>query len=262
MVLFYQIKETDKQFIMQIRKALVVPILLFSLLLIGQNRNNIYTAVDQMPYFIGCEAYADDSAEKQLCSNQAVVDYISNALFYPELAQHKSIEGIVYIGFVVDEQGQVKQPTLLKDIGGGCGEEAIRVVKEMPPWQPALLRGEAVKMQLTLPIAFQFSDQPNNLYSFRWGNLSNYEVTKKELKKNLSAKVQVFNEEGTALSLASLTFSVNKGSKISSASSSGNITFQMEKLVKRLKKGSLFSVIGTIQVDGQFIEIDKEFMVI
>jgi len=184
-------------------------------------------------------------------------------LFYPELAQNENIEGVVYIGFVVDEQGQVKQPTLLKDIGGGCGEEAMRVIREMPPWQPALLRGEAVKIQLTLPIAFQFSNNSSNhLYSFRWGNLNTYEVTKKELRKNLSAKAQVLNEEGTALSLVSLTFTSNKGNKIRSAQSNGLITAQMEKLIKRLKKGSLFSVIATIQVEGVFIEIDKEFLLI
>ena len=104
---------------MQLKGLFLLPTLLGSFFLYGQNRDAIYATVDQMPYFIGCEVYADGSEEKQHCSNQAVVAYISTAVSYPELAQNESIEGIVYIGFVVDEQGRITQPTILKDIGGG-----------------------------------------------------------------------------------------------------------------------------------------------
>jgi len=229
----------------------------------AQQEDRVYTLVDQMPYFEGCEVYADGSSEKQDCSNHTLVSYVRDALIYPEIAQHENLEGIVYISFIVNEQGKVLKPTILTDIGGGCGAEAIRVVREMPNWQPGRLRGEAVKVQLRLPIEFSFSRSIRKEdYTFRWGSLETYQVSKKEIKKNLDQKAQIFDLEGTSVSIASLTFSSNKRNKTLSAKSSGNITSQMKKLVKKLRKGSLFSVIATIQIEGDFVELDKEFIVI
>lgn len=229
----------------------------------GQQRDMIYTLVDQMPYFKGCEVYADGSTEKQDCSNHALITYIRNTAIYPDVAQNESLEGVVYLNFVVDEKGKVLNPTVLTDIGGGCGKEAIRVVREMPNWQPGQLRGEAVKVQLRLPIEFIFAQTIRKEdYSFRWGNLETYQVSKNEIKKNLGQKVQIFDQNGTPISITSLTFSSNKKHKTLSVKSSGNITSQMKKMVKKLRKGSLFSVIATIQVGGRFVELDKEYMVL
>ena len=231
--------------------------------LFAQHQDKIYAEVDQMPYFPGCEGYANGSAEKQNCSNQAVVTYLANNVNYPEQAKNQGIEGVVYLSFVVDENGAIVNPILLKDIGGGCGEEALKAFRGMPAWHPGILHNKKVNVQLQIPVEFRFSEfETIEGYTFRWGDLESYEISKKEIKKNLSQKAKVFDEEGSVVAISSLAFSSNKKNKTSSAQSRGNITHQMKKLVKKLKKGSLFSVIATIQKGGKFIELDKEFLII
>jgi len=231
----------------------------------AQRTEMIYTVVDQMPYFQGCDHYALGSEQKRNCSNQEVVNYISNTLTYPAQAKLEGIEGIVYISFVVSKDGKIVQPKILKDIGGGCGTEAIRMVQLMPNWIPGELKETKVSVQLQLPIQFQFTtSNEREEYKLRWGTLSEVdEVSRKDLRRNIDEVVQVFDSQGLAVDINALNFSSNKNNKVSSIQSSGNVTPRMRKFIKKkLKKGSLFSVIATIQKNGVFMEIDKEFIVV
>jgi len=223
----------------------------------------IYTVVDQMPYFPGCEVFANGSEEKRNCSNDAVVAYIANTMTYPTAAKEEGLEGITYISFVIDKKGATTQAKILRDIGGGCGEEAIEVVRSMPLWEVGRLREEPVAVQLKLPIHFQFRDKDlSSNYSFRWGTLTAYEVSRKELRRHLEEPIEILDLQGETVALASLALSYNKNNKVASVQSGGRITPQMRQFVKKMKKGSLFSVIGTIQKGGAFVEIDKEFMIV
>ena len=64
------------------------------------------------------------------------------------------IQGTVYVSFVIEKDGSVSNIKVLRNIGGGCGEEAVRVVQAMPKWKPARQRGKRVRAQYTLPIKF------------------------------------------------------------------------------------------------------------
>lgn len=79
---------------------------------------------------------------------------------YPELAIEEDIQGKVYVTFIVDIDGSIKWPRVVKDIGGGCGQEALRVIKLMPKWIPGQNDGKPVCVQFTLPISFNL--QPTN----------------------------------------------------------------------------------------------------
>lgn len=85
--------------------------------------------------------------------------FIAKNLQYPEKAEKKGIEGKVYVSFIVEADGSITNVKVLRDIGSGCGEAAVRVVKSMPKWNPAKQRGKYVRMQMTLPFAFMLSDK-------------------------------------------------------------------------------------------------------
>jgi len=85
----------------------------------------------------------------------AMIDYISANITYPKKAKKKKIEGKVYIQFIVRADGKVIETKIIKGIGAGCDEEALRVVKKMPMWKPATQKGEPVNMYFNLPISFK-----------------------------------------------------------------------------------------------------------
>ena len=87
--------------------------------------------------------------------------YIARNIKYPEAAKKEKIEGRVFVTFVIEKDGQVSSAKILRDIGGGCGEEAIRVVKSMPKWKPGTQRGKPVRFQFNLPVSFLLGKDAN-----------------------------------------------------------------------------------------------------
>ncbi|MBK9320176.1 MAG: energy transducer TonB [Bacteroidetes bacterium] len=103
--------------------------------------NKVHSWVEEMPNFPGGEA--------------AMLKYLSTNIHYPAIAREENITGIVYISFVVDRNGEIDNIQMVKGIGGGCEEEAIRVIKKMPQWKPGKQNGRAVNVQYMLPVAFR-----------------------------------------------------------------------------------------------------------
>ncbi len=100
----------------------------------------IFLVVEAMPEFPGGEA--------------ALYDYLAANLKYPEMAKETGITGKVFVTFVVEKDGSITDVKILRGIGGGCDEEAIRVVKGMPKWTPGHQRSIPVRVQFNLPIKF------------------------------------------------------------------------------------------------------------
>lgn len=100
----------------------------------------IFTVVENDPEFPG--------------GMEALYKYLAQNIKYPQLARDNNITGRVYVTFVVEKDGSIANPKVLRDIGGGCGQEAIRVVKSMPKWTPGKQRGKAVRVQFNLPVNF------------------------------------------------------------------------------------------------------------
>ncbi len=84
--------------------------------------------------------------------------YLDLNIHYPEAARTHDIEGRVLIKFVVYESGRIGNCKVVTGIGSGCDEEALRVVKSMPPWDPGEKDGRTVKVYFTLPIVFKLVD--------------------------------------------------------------------------------------------------------
>jgi len=81
--------------------------------------------------------------------------YLSENIKYPSKAKEESIEGTVYLTFVIGSKGEVTDIKVLKGIGGGCDEEAVRLVENMPDWIPGKQRGNPVSVQYNLPVQFK-----------------------------------------------------------------------------------------------------------
>jgi len=82
---------------------------------------------------------------------------IQSEIEYPETAKRAGIEGRVYIQFIVNEEGQVEDPRVIRGIGGGADEAALEAVKKAE-FNPGLQRGEPVRVQYSLPVVFRLPD--------------------------------------------------------------------------------------------------------
>lgn len=81
--------------------------------------------------------------------------FIDDSLRYPAEAKEKRIEGTVVIQFVVSDDGSITRIKVLQGVGGGCTEEAIRIIKAMPKWIPGTKDGKPNGGIFNLPIVFQ-----------------------------------------------------------------------------------------------------------
>lgn len=99
----------------------------------------IYDAVDEMPEIEG--------------GFQEVYKHIK----YPKAAISRRVEGRVFIKFIVDENGKVKEPEIVKDIGAGCGDAAIEAIQKVK-FIPGKMAGKAVNVYFTLPVTFQIQN--------------------------------------------------------------------------------------------------------
>lgn len=129
----------------------------------GKNEN-VLTLAQIMPRFPGCEDQNISDLEKKNCSEIKMLEFIYSKIKYPLKANYKGIQGTVVIRFVIDKDGSIINPEIMRTIGGGCAEEALRVVKLMPPFIPGMQDGEPVKVQYNLPVRFKLEDpEPSEL---------------------------------------------------------------------------------------------------
>ena len=110
---------------------------------INPPEEEIFTVVESMPEFPGGEA--------------ALYAYLADNMKYPVMAIEAGISGKVYITFVVEKDGSITDIKLMRSIGGGCDEEALRVISSMPAWTPGKQRNVPVRVQFILDVKFTLS---------------------------------------------------------------------------------------------------------
>ena len=92
--------------------------------------------------------------------DSALVAYLKHNLHYPPAEKEKGIQGKVVVGFVIEKDGAVSSVEVKRGIGEECDAEAVRVVKEMPNWEPGKQSGIVVRMGMALPISFKIVEPP------------------------------------------------------------------------------------------------------
>jgi TonB family protein len=110
--------------------------------LVEQSSQNeeVFVVVEDMPQYPGGE--------------EARIKFMIENIKYPEEARKKGVEGTVYVTFVIEKDGTINSIKILRGIGSGCDEEAIRVISLMPKWKPGMQDGKTVRFQFNMPIKF------------------------------------------------------------------------------------------------------------
>ncbi len=118
----------------------------------------IFVIAEDMPRFPGCENLGSKK-EKEECAQKKMLEFIYANIKYPPIARENGVEGTAVVTFVVEKDGTVKDVKVVRDIGAGCGDEALRVVelmnKKSLKWTPGKQRGKAVRVQFNLPVKFK-----------------------------------------------------------------------------------------------------------
>ena len=112
---------------------------------VGNPEHEVYQIVEQMPQFPNGE--------------EAMMQYIAEQVKYPAEAKKADAQGRVFVGFIVEPDGSLSDFKVLRGIGHGCDEEALRVVKSMPKWKPGMQRGKAVRVQYLVPVNFKLETE-------------------------------------------------------------------------------------------------------
>lgn len=84
--------------------------------------------------------------------------YLNRNLKYPSRAREQNVQGKVFISFIIEPTGDLSNFTVMRGIGSGCDEEALRVLRSSPNWKPGILEGKPVRTRYVLPIIFRLAD--------------------------------------------------------------------------------------------------------
>jgi len=112
--------------------------------IVAPEENEVFSLVEEMPEFLG--------------GNVQV--FISNNIEYPQQAIRAEVEGLVYTSFVVETDGSISDIKIMRGIGFGCDEAALRVIQKMSKWKPGKMNGHAVKVRVPISVKFRLRSTP------------------------------------------------------------------------------------------------------
>lgn len=111
--------------------------------LLMESKDAIFEIVEEMPAPPG--------------GSRALYEYFEKKLCYPIVAIERGIEGRVYVNFVIEKDGSITNVKVSQGIGSGCDEEAVRLVKSMPKWNPGKRHGQPVRVRYSIPVIFKLN---------------------------------------------------------------------------------------------------------
>ncbi len=217
---------------------------------------------DESPVFGNC-AMAKSQKEIYECSINNLMMYLNSVLHYPNEAREANIQGRVNVQFAIDSIGHVFDAKLMNDIGGKCGEEALRAVRAMPRWKPAQYKGKPVTMYMTMPISFSLSSDENTQdLTFSWGTLQGEMVTMEQLKDQCKTPILILDIHGNTIPIVSLMMECKIGKRQKEASSNGVINEEMQAILRKAKFGSTIHFYILIERNAKVVQVEKNFLVV
>ncbi|BDS10430.1 energy transducer TonB [Aureispira anguillae] len=116
----------------------------------------IFAIVEEMPYLREC-AHIEDPKERKKTSDQLLLKYIYNTISYPAFARENAAEGKAVICFTVMEDGRIRDVYTISGICESIEKECLKIVNNLPPWNPGKQKGKAVRVKYNLPIRFKLT---------------------------------------------------------------------------------------------------------
>lgn len=108
----------------------------------------------RMPVHNTCDLEMDES-EKRKCTTAAMLSHIYSNLKYPAIARDNQIEGTVVVSFIIDKNGDLQEEEIMRDIGGGCGQAVLDVIKDLGKFYPGKQNGRPVAVIYRVPVKFE-----------------------------------------------------------------------------------------------------------
>jgi len=214
-------------------------------------------------YYPGCTNEPEGTEEKANCSASKLMSFIGSNLQYPDPAREQKIEGVVVLSFVVSDSGSIGDVRVLRDIGGGCGVEAKRIINQMPDWQPAIYKGKQVATQFTLPITFGLRTGMFD-YVLHVGDLPDDEIYHKEFIETLtSTDLRVTDPKGAEMVITEVILTIERGGKREQLFLRGNERpneKELRKFVKR-KQGRL-TIEANVAEDLDIRTVSKAYLLL
>jgi TonB family protein len=138
---------------------------------VSDQDTTIYTVLEEMPRFPGCENIDTTLTAKAQCAQQQLLAFVYQNVVYPMAARMNGNEGTAVVSFIVEKDGAVTDPKIVRNLEGGCGEEALRVVRLMEEyeikWTPGRKDGKPVRTRFNLPVRFRLEELPPYVVSGR-----------------------------------------------------------------------------------------------
>lgn len=214
-------------------------------------------------YFPGCDTAPEGSEEKVACATEKLMGYISRELTYPEAAREQGVQGVAVLTFVVTDAGGVDDIHILRDIGGGCGAEAARVIAMMPRWQPAIHEGRPVHTQLMLPITFGLRA---NLYDYalRPGRLTGETATREEVVRAATEdEWTALDPQRKPLTITEVVYTLERGGQQAQLITRGTERPDAREMAKFLGRRPARLTIEANVVDGLDIRtVTRQFALV
>lgn len=124
------------------------------------NKTTVFTITAFLLFYglvYGQQAVKDQEGNYLVCEKMPEIKgglkALQKKIRYPLQAKSLGVQGVVYVQFIVNEEGKVEKPNVIKKLGAGCDEEALRVLKKVK-FTPGYDKGKAVKVRFTLPVRF------------------------------------------------------------------------------------------------------------
>lgn len=222
---------------------------------------------DRPALFEGCNDPLISDAQQIDCSRQKLLEYISKKTEYPDSAVANNKEGLVLLRFTIDEKGVVTTVELLKGIDKACNEEALRMMRSLPTFSPAIKGNIPVASELILPIRFSVKNllhhKQEDLYKLHWAKIETDTLLRKNMNTPPTEIPFVRDAKGINYRVERIEITYIKGQKLETLQLDEPEVWSPEimELFQKARRGGIMMFTARVTDRFQKIDVIRTFQV-